>query len=245
MDRSQQIEIINALQNRYALLYKDAHDQDPPPRDTIVNKLKNWKALVTVMPKQGQMTFNTNLIKYTALVDEFDKNTHFKVIVPQGVKSSTRKVRPPVPRSAKRINSSYHNEMTPRVSSTRRVSPNSMYTRKRSIAQLLRVKSDLLTLKKEIEEKVATELANPSPVSTAYASMIIEEVKDQLDKLNETIAYYKGQLNNVNVSMQTLKQDVNNFETKYTNAKHDYEKHYGVTLGGRRTRSKRRKRTKN
>lgn len=187
------------------------------------------------MPRKGQITFNTNLKKHTALIDKFDKDT--------------RKSRPPIPRYAKRINSSYHNEMTPRVSppisSTRRVSPNSMYTRKRTIAQLLRVKSDLLTLKKEIEEMVATELAKPNHVSTAYASMIIKEVNTYLDELNNIIDYHKRHLNDGNVSMQTLKQDVKNFETKYTNEKHDYYSHYGVTLGGRRTRSKKRKRTKN
>jgi hypothetical protein len=115
---------------------------------------------------------------------------------------------------------------------------------KQLIAKLLRVKINLLKLKKEIEEKVATEPTKRNPRPTAYASIIIEELIEHLGELNSKIGYYTITLNTGTVSIETLTKDVNNFETTYTNAKYDYRHYYGVTFGGRRTRSKRRKRTK-
>ena len=251
MNRDKQKRDVHDLLERYKKLYRDEYKYFPNRSDDLYQRLLSWKKSVDD-PNFYMMKslFEKKFEEFHNDVNEFDQHTHFLKLK----RDEYNRDNP----STRFINIDFRSKnMTRRASprtvsvsaSTVRTSPNrntqeetrdETGIKKRLIAKLLRVKFDLLKLKKEIEEKVATEPTKRNPRPTAWASMIITELIEHLGELNSNIGYYTKELKNGKVSIETLTKDVNNFETKYTDAKSDYKKYYGIS-GGRQTRSKRRK----
>jgi len=254
MNKDKQKRDVHDLLERYKKLYRDEYKYFPNQSDDLYQRLLSWKKSVDA-PNFYMLKslFEKKFEEFHDDVNEFDQHTHFLKLK----RDEYNRDNP----STRIINIDFRSKnMTRRASprtisvsaSTVRTSPNrntQEETRdetaeiKRLIAQLFRVKFDLLKLKKEIEEKVATEPIKRNPRPTAYASMIINELIEHLGELNSNIGYYTKNLKKGTFSIETLTKDVNDFETTYTDAKSDYEKYYGIN-GGRRTRSKRRKQKK-